>query len=820
MYDIDPFRDKIKPTFLPPRVDPRAQKRIEADDVHSFYGLPTGESFEKTADQIGAAIEKNYRRLAGDARSVDDVSSAAERIARQVMGQRQISKIYEGLSLLPQNILANADQINDTFNYERVKDSDYVYLPSVLKPQYDPSGSKESIEEQVYSQRFYELVGQDPADQSTSPHNLNLFHGMGSNPFKEGDSTSFETFQKSQFFSALHKQSMTPRNILEKLDPHFWQIINDGVDSISATDFRKLSQDQLKLIKNPYGNAHFGLNWEGVSDPFQDNKFKTFDISANFHTIVSSQLWKTWDQATTFAFVNRLWEASTRVDDVLREIIGKASNAPVSDELAKSLGKTPGDFVETNAARNEQMVKHVDDWWQRVGKGLNEAEVLPFGLLASFAPLMQTMKDWGNWADSIEAKSGINKGGDTFGFKEQMISSYVNHSLQNYVFKKFAGNNKLTPALVGGGDEKLGESQFRELQSCGYLDVSGHLTDKFDPSKSDFELQVGFSSGEKARVRDVLRQASVGAFSLDIQDQALIFGVKRSNIRVASSDGKLRTLPELLDMLKAAETPYDQVKNAQIVYNTLFNMHSAMTGLDQSTSSDGKPLLSMSGIHAVMPVSNDGSWRELNKAGEWITQTGPVKLTFNNADDAIAFKDQIRILMALLEPVVGTFGPDVKHEGGQVFRMLVDNSGSADTVAMITEGAPNYKLTVDTLYDTTFFDSDMWKKISDGLQNRVVNTVAYAMFGRNAINASQREGHKKKVSEYEEAKDEYEISEITRVLKEIERMVEERKLEQKRIQESREAILRQEAEANRSAQQNRERERAEERARRRRSSQD
>ena len=425
---------------------------------------------------------------------------------------------------------------------------------------------------------------------------------------------------------------------------------------------------------------------------------------------------------------------------------------------------------------------------------------------------MQSMKDWGNWADQIENRTQLNKQGDSFGFKTQMISGYLNYATKNYVFNKFQGNSRVTPELIGAENAKLGQAIFTDLKDKGYLDAAGKVTSKFDPSDPNFNLAINFSEGEKTRVRDVLRQSSVGAFSLDIQDKTLVGGLKRSDIRVPAADGSMRTLPELIDLMKAGSTPYDRVKNAQMVYNTLFDMHAVMTGLDKSNDSNGKLLLKTEASRLKMTVSSDGSWKEWDTKVGWIQKQGPVTMTFDTEKDATAFKDQIRVLMALLEPVVGTFGPDVKTEGGVPFRMLVDNSGSTDSVNMITDKSSNYRLSVDSQYDKKLFDSPEWKMVADKLQGKVIHTVVLAMFGRNATNAMERNEHRQKRDDYETAKEDHQFSEVQRIVKEMEAQNLRRQEEQLQIQRAREARMREDAEANKRMQEERQRREAQEKA--------
>ncbi|NBV41719.1 hypothetical protein EBR96_02990 [bacterium] len=819
MFDIDPYTDKVRPSFFPPRVDERSKKIIDIVSDADFYGTKGSASFEKTS----ALVQKKLDSARSGSSALSGLSEEtkaliADKQAKSITGARSISKVYEGFSFIPQDILADAEQLKSRFNFEKVDDPNYVYLPDVIKPQYVPKKGQQVLEQELLDSKFFKLAEDEPGKQSTSPHNLNLFHGIGSNPIKDQDSENYQAFQKSPYYSALHTQSMTPRNILEKLDPQFWKMVNDGVDSVRHVDLGKLTSEQLAKFKNPYGDKHFGLNWQGISDPYSDTELtgiKSFDINANFHTIVSSQLWSTWDDTQVFSFVNRLWESSTRVDDVLREILGKASDMPKIG--IETEGMTPEErsaVAADNKTRTQLIEKRVDQWWDKVGSGLSEAEVLPFGLLMAFTPLMQTMKDWGNWADQIESNVTLRKEGDEFGFKEQMISGYLNHTINEFVFKKFKGDGKVTAAMIGADSDKLNEAIYSDLIDQGYVDASGKLSSKFDASDPDFNLRINFSEAERDRVRLVLRQAAVGRFSLDVQDQTLVNSRPRTDIRVFDDSGTGYTLPELIDVLQSGETPYDRILNAQKVYDVLFKIHSRMVGLDTTASSNGNPILKDVSGGVEMAIADKGAWKEWDfDTKGWVEKTGELNLKFFNKEDAFAFRDQIRSLIALLEPVVGTFGADAKREGGKTFEMLVDNSGSSESVEMITDKSKNYRLSRDSLFDRSLFSSPEWKSISKSLETKVVNVIRDGIFGRGVINAISRQTHRQKREDYDAAKYEWEDREIRRMIDEMERKAKETQEYNKQQQRIKEERMRQDAEFQKKANEDRARRANEEKAR-------
>jgi len=809
MFEMEPYREQIKPTMFAPKLDVRSDKNINLDSDQVVQAKLT--AYEKLFQDVQSKVETSLAQTNKAATPGKNAAPAMDPALQRVMVNRAISKVYEGFGFLPQDILAKSDMTKNKFNFERVKDPGYMYLPDFIKSQAVTGVDQASFEKEIFEEGFFKLMEDVPGEGHTSPHNLNLLNGIGSNPFKEGDSENYMRFQKSPFYSALHGESMSPRNILQNLDPAIWSTINQGVDEILGTDFANMNLEQKMKLKNPFGAEHPGLEWKGVADPFTDNKIDSFDISANFHAVVSSGIWQSWEDTQVFDFVNRLWEARTRSDDVLREILGKASSfpdiravpekaTPIWAEEDASVPVTTAAFAGAKtvaekeiAAKQEQalqtfdqtedkVIQNIDDWWDRVGDGFDEATVLPFGLLATFAPLMQTMMDWGNWGDQISKSSGQSDG---LGFKDKMINGYLNHTSNQYVFKKFKGDGLVTSDMLVLDSTKGSQSLWSDLVAAGYLDGQGHLTDKVDSSNPDFPLNVNVSEGDKVRIREVLRQASVGSFSLDVQDQTLINGRRRNAIKVPSGDGTLRSLTEIVDLINKGSNTYDRIKNSQLAYNSLFDLHATMVGLSDSNVVTGTALMSNVGSNVAVNLAQSGEWTEWNAtSGQWVQQRGPVSMQFHDKAALDEFKSQIRGLLALLEPAVGTFGPDDAKEGGLAFRMLIDNSGSMETAEMITEGNAKYRMQVDSLYNKDFFYTESWKKVSKHLEWKAIGVIRDGMFGRSIANNMLRQAHTRKKDDYEEKKEDYEEREIQRMIQEIrgrsERINEDKELENKR----------------------------------------
>lgn len=814
MFGMEPYQDQIKPTIFAPRLDVRSNKNIDLDPDQDVQQKLT--AYEKLFQSVQDNVEKTLSQTnkATAATPGESVAPAMDPVLQRVMVNRAISKVYEGFGFLPQDVLAKSDMTKNTFNFERIKDPDYLYLPDFIKAQVPASVDTTSFEKEIFEEGFFKLMEDVPGEGHTSPHNLNLMDGIGSNPFKEGDTENYMRFQKSPFYSALHTESMSPRNILQNLDPEIWSTINQGVDEILGTDFAGMNLEQKLKLKNPFGADHPGLEWKDVADPFSDNNVDSFDIYANFHTVVASGVWQYWSDTQVFNFVSRLWEARTRSDDVLREILGKASSFPdiravpekatpiwdeedpaVSAATTSVAPKTVADTeiaakqelaVETFDKTEDKVIQNIDAWWDRVGGGFDEATVLPFGLLATFTPLMQTMMDWGNWGDQIAKSTGQS---DALGFKDKMINGYLNYTSNQYVFKKFKGDGLVTSDMLVLDSAKGSQSLWSDLVSAGYLDAQGHLTDKIDSSDPDFSLNLNVTEGDKVRIREVLRQAAVGSFSLDVQDQTIVAGRRRNSIKVPSSDGTLRSLTEIVDLINKGENTYDRIKNSQLAYNSLFDLHATMVGLSDSNTVTGAALTSNVGSNVAVTIAKSGEWREWNAtSGQWAQQRGPVSMQFHDQAALDEFKSQIRGLLALLEPAVGTFGPDDSKEGGLSFRMLTDNSGSMETAEMITEGNPMYRMQSDSLYNKDFFYTESWKKISKHLEWKAIRVIRDGMFGRSIANNMLRQAHKRKTDDYDEKKADYEDKEIQRMISEIkdraERINEEKEMEQRRREEA------------------------------------
>ena len=854
IFEIEPYRDQVRPMMFAPRMDTRSKKNLTLPEQYNRVSEQVGkevETFTKNNKNSKKGREQNTQKTLESGRNVRPENSSNE--GRKIRSLRTMSKIYEGLSLLPQDLLARADQIKSKANYERIKDNNYIYFADVIKSSFIEDKKRKELEEEIFEDTFFKMAEDLPGQGNTSPHNLNIFHGISSNPFKKQDKKNFEIFQKNPYYSSLHNNSMTPRNILEKLDPGFWNSINDGIEHIQSTKISDLPTKYVEDLKNPYGqHTKDSLNWVNAPDPYTDNKVETFDINANFHTIITSQAWKNWDNAETFKFVNRLWEARSRVDDVLREIIGKAKHFPLvsfkqPEEKAtalktlvdKSLENNDDSAIEfltkevtesgsitigsetldrkeaseedillagDNSVKKNLLLGNVQQWWDTIGESLNEAEVLPFGLLATLTPLMQTMMDWGNWGEEIaqaaeaanavkdsekktkESTNTVQEDNPALSFKEKMISDYLNHTTTEFIKKKFEGSNRITAAIFSTGSDKKNNNLLRALMQKGIVADSGELTDKFNPNDPEFKLGIGYSEEEEREIFQVLRETSIGSFSIQTQDYTKINFRKRNNVKIKCSDNQYRTLPDILDLMTKEGNAYEKTKNSLMVYDTLFDIHAQMTNLTSGGFTHGRIENNETGRNIKVKVSEDSQWDEWEKLeeksvsiGQWSQKQGAYEMEFETYEQADEFRTKIRGLIAILEPIVGTFSPEIKDQKDHPVRILVDNAGSMETVDMITETNPDYRIEMDHLFNKHYFKTDSWKEVSKFLSDKVFDTMKHGIFTRTTFNRMLRLRHKRQVTEYNDKKKAHEEREIQRIIQELRRYIKQRKERKKNM---------------------------------------
>jgi hypothetical protein len=832
MLEMEKFTEP-RPPILSPRIDVRSKKK---------WDLDTNEDFAQSLKDKLSDLDEQY----ADQMEEEDVHEKKKKTGKvltenqdaEVKASRQMSKILQGLGgFLPREILARIEQPKDKdgrkFNYE---DEEAVYFPEKLvTPFYDNENEKELARDIFREGSFIDQASDLPGEGNTIPHNINLLKGYESNPFKKGDGKNYDVFQEDAAYSALHNKFMSPRSVLEKLDRNMYSFIQSVMYSIRETRVPAGMED-VDQYTNPYVSEDDNdLNWEDAPDPYIDNEIDTFDINANFHTILMSQQWVNWNPEQVFSFVNSTWETRTRAEDVLREIIGRSMDvtgyvddavkefkelseilkeveaieeealAAVSEEegaeefddfdllkeeytlVMKEAGfsddqiKADLEAIEADIAKAETEedqnlaaleaglvaslkeagytdeeiaaeLKNADDevarkgftekandakrvdaimekaeaWWDAIGSKLNENMVLPFGILASMAPTMTTMMEWSNWAESAAEDVRSSMMADSFGFKDKMIGGYM-----EYVTKKY----------ITAGDSFLSK-----------------------------EGEAGLKPTYK------------------LFPDAKINGSSVSSISMKCEDGVYRDFNEIIELLNSGDSALEKVEGASVAYDTLFRMYLSVKGLSVDGKNNmGRQITRLEDGTLELAVFSDAEWMQaippVYDANGKIVQSiseeavqGVLKLQFKSQEKIDKLEEDLRIILALLEPVVGTFG---KREDGENFLMLTDNSGSSDSVDMITSESDEYKLQVDTLFNPEYFNTDSWKQVSKYIERSAMDVIKDKIFEKSQMNRMLRLANRRQKADYSQKKEEHEDSELDRIRREIKQIVKRKRAKNK-----------------------------------------
>ncbi len=709
-----------KPFPFPMRMDLRTIKQWDLEIDPSADGL----SFEKVFQKMTDTQKAN------------------------VVAAREIQGIYEGASFLPREDLASIEQTGTTFNFEDVASPTYVDYAAALKK---IDKKDKGLEEDLFGKNATSEAQENPGAGNTMAHNLSLLNGITTNPFKKEDTKNYNAFLNSPYYKDLHTNMQSPRRILQKLDPQFWKKINDATKQ--ATTYGLSSQ-----------------TIQGAADPFSDNKgsINTFDVQNNFHSTLSSKAWKGWDASLVFGFLNRAWESRTRVENILREMVGNAKDLPSKNDPNIS----------------QPVMDHVENWWQKTGSHLEESALLPFASLASIAPAMSKFMDWGNWGDNPLQPSAS-------GFREKIVSDYLDYANFNYVSTQFKNNRPVVAQDFAFDSQAEGDRIFQSLVSKNWISSSGMVSPTLTSTALDAPLGLGFASDKELRIRKILKEALIGDLSLEFQDQSLVNGKQRYNFKLKGSDGQSRDLMDVVGLIGKGKTAFEKMQNTQLAYDYLMTINRSLTHGIPATTSQGDALAYRvvdKKIEVVAyPSAQWDEWSTSNQKIGWQTiEDKPASIQFNSLQEATDFKDKIRMLTALIEPLAVMFSPDENKAKG--IPVLVDNSQST------TLENPAYHVQEDLSFSPEFFDSTTWKQASKDITLRVGETLQNRIMQRTIGNKTFRDRHTEKIEEYKTKKEDFEDEAARQTLREKEEATlrHEEEMKQEAIRKAEEMRLKQE----------------------------
>lgn len=760
---------QAKPAAFPMLMDIRPKKEIDPESDDAEYNLSSNFASQLSNSNTTLHSVFDTQNAATAASNTDSKAVVLDK----AQGNRGIEGIYQGIGgFFSQKTLADIEQVGDYSNNENPKGT-YVDLREIVGKKSNSQLSAD-MEKQIFNSQLLAKAQSSPGQGFTMPHNLNLLYGVGSNPFKKWDKDGNEIFQNATEYEDLHTESMSPRRILEKLKPGFWTNVNkigEKLQNIRVKDFNGQPINQVQ--------DDGSVNLKNIVDQFTDTQqtdasgkvTNTFDVNPNFYTIISNQLWRTMNKEDSFNFITLASEAKTRAFNVLREVMG-----PAKAIMSNGQSTIPDDKVA-------YIAKKTDEWWEKTGQNLTEAQLFPYGLLAEVAPSMSAMMNWGNWDQTKSSDANFSSD-----FREKMVSDYMEHINQNFA-DSFSGKKQISPSDLVIDSSIQGQRIFDLLRSKGVINSDGQISSNYNPAITS--LNLGLPGDEEGKALSALRKAYLGNFSLETLDNASGSTVTKRNIKILGADDQYRTIDETLQLLKAGSKGEEKITNVQVAYNYFMDLYTNLTnlGLDK-TGTNGAPVVTaISKLQvATSPIPN-AQWQELDATGKWVTKTGPLSLSLASSASATQLQDSLRQVIAILEPLVSLFGKDSIGSAGVPKKTLIDNSLNLDENGQpIKEGSPGYQIDVDLEMPQAIFSDTNWDKISEEFGGKITQKIGEKIFSRAVGNRISSRNQKIKMERYRADLDDFENERYQQDLQAnnsmVERKNEEAKQEAQRLMES------------------------------------
>jgi len=103
MFEMEPYREQVKPSLFPPRLDVRSDKNINLDADQDL--TPKMTAYDKLFQSVQEKVETSFAQKQTTAKPGVGASSvpAMDPALQRVMINRGISKVYEGFGFLPQD---------------------------------------------------------------------------------------------------------------------------------------------------------------------------------------------------------------------------------------------------------------------------------------------------------------------------------------------------------------------------------------------------------------------------------------------------------------------------------------------------------------------------------------------------------------------------------------------------------------------------------------------------------------------------------------------------------------------------------------------
>ena len=702
-----------------------------------------------------------------------------------------------------------------------------------------------------------EVGEKTPAKGSTYIHNANLYKGFSTdNPFKEQDE-SYDVYEENPLFAMqkdgfMNTQDIRGTELKAKIDEITEKhqaslpVLENVVDPYTDTKIETftIKGNLHTLLTNP----QLRTNWEGAD--FHAHLISRWSDQKNVSKVVRSVGGRSYSQFEAIsraqyaqkiqsdeeefnAYIGQLDFAINSLN-TLKEELKNASEEDAEDLALQLLGSDFNDtsqileiekqiddlvtLLDPDSANlsddqkevlNERIdqstnlvsraekedeidLSYANEVLEKVNKKLPDAGMfLPYSVFVELAGEMMSYMNLGFWGQSDHELAQF-VGPEDDGFIAQSINGYMQIESDNLTRGMYA-NEPVQPNKLAIDNVQYGEALFKELQKVGLLDLTGHVTDKFNE-----KMTIVSDRKENERIIGVLREAKQGNFNFEKLDHTMVNGKKRRNMEITDPTGNNFSLMALGDVLKQEGTAQERYNSIRDTYNVLFDMFETMTGAGLETegisnqtrikeTTDGTYKMEMY-PNSTWEEWNEFHHQELDENGEayWVpgwdkVEGEPLTLEFQTKSEAEAYYTRIREMLSTLEPIVGTFSPRESTEAVSAsgwsyqngeptevgLRVLNDNVGMMGDNGIIDTNSPSYKLEVDYMYNQAFFQTDHWKGVTRHVVGETNLSIGKELFQVSIGNRIVKMRHTRRKEEYKEKKKEHMENEYVRIKNEL-----------------------------------------------------
>ena len=732
MTDTSHRFGRTKPFPFAPKISVTFEKVINIDS--EIQNLISPEQFNELLQQNQEELTFLQKKQLSAFKSAQNLRGLSKSIGvNEILDQSRLTEIE-----FSENYKYNQEQLfNDQLFRNYLKDQLSVNNVYALEEAEDSYTSSEDMLDEFIN-RVEEVGFDSPAEQTTIAHDVNMYKGEA-NVFKKQEYESYEFFNNSIHTKQLINGSVSPKRVLEELEPGFWSQVRNDYKDIQQFELRMSPEELRKLNVDFIDRENLDLNWENAPDAYSDNKSNSLEINANSVDILKAGFWKRFTPQQTFSFIQNYWENAQRSMDFMREWLGFSKNQAHSSHVNNA--ELASDIVQENIEKTRLTLENIDRKWDLDSSHLKSVEVLHMSIAPQLLPEAVEKLDIRNNTTFRPGTQSMVK------FEEKLLTDYMQHLRETFLIPNFTAQQQFDSERLTNQSLHNQNLILNLLKQNGVLTSNNTIVDSIDVNDESFSLDYLEGFGDTTLIRNELRRISISSFNPINPLLNNTEGFPIENVRFKGDDDQFRSFNDIFDLITSQRTSLEDIN---LAYNHFMEIHAALTGLSiDSNQSNGDIVFSEEENGVRVKLSDQASWSEYtseDERGEYQNRDNQsLYINFESETQARQFKTKVRQVIALLEPILG-----VLPNQNVPLQLLVDNSGNTSDAIFMKEGQSGYKMAVDYNFSSRFLNSSDFSTIKDHMLYKVSAKVMTDMFSKTIVNNIIKIKWERDVKEYRE----------------------------------------------------------------------